>query len=356
MKSLALLPRGGLGDVLYHALFARYLQSKTSDFEPVLIAPRYAAFLADFLDVRHVPACSMLTDASAGLTFRGEIEFFKALYKLRGNCLASFTSDVVDHGLARCFGLNLFDEGTLGNWLHPFKNTSKMLSREGVNRLLHYQHNAAEANPRHIVDRQRYALKRIGLAENLPEAYREIWRTAVAGIGQQTDTRLLLIFPETAQMAKNLTPEQMKQMIVRLQSEYRICVFTRYQERYQQFGVETVGFEDRLEPIRRILRASVVISADTFSAHLAGISGKPAYVICNHPMRPISCRYWGSPYSNVSNFEDGASYRLDDGFQAFPVQEDTKLFSIVRKASEHSPPSEVESSKAATLTGSEARS
>jgi ADP-heptose:LPS heptosyltransferase len=338
MKSLALLPRGGLGDVLYHALFARYIQSQSSNFEPVLIAPRYAAFLADLLAVRHVPACSLLTDASAGLSLRAEIDFSGALYKLRGNCLASFTSDVIDHGLARCFRLSLFDEGTLGNWLYPFQNK------------------AAAANPRHLVDRQRYALRRIGLAGNLPEAYRDIWRTAVAELQGQTDSRLLLFFPETAQTARNLTPGQMEYMITRLESEYRICIFTRYPERYRKFGVETAGFGDRLDPIRRILRAGAVISADTFSAHLAGITGTPTCVICNYALRPVWCQYWGSPYANVFNFENGISYQLDDQFQAFPALEDTRLFSTVGNASEQSLHSDTQSASAATLTGSAARS
>jgi hypothetical protein len=356
MRRLALLPRGGLGDVLYHALFARYIQSGARDFEPVLIAPRYAAFLADFLSVRHVPACSVVTDASAGLKLRGEIEFCAALRQMRGHCLASFTNDIVDHGLARCFGLSLFDGGTLGNWLHPFQKTSRLLSREGVNRLLRYQHKGAVSNPRHIVDRQRHALQRIGFAENLPDAYREIWRNAVAGMQGQRDSGLLLFFPETAQTARNLSLDQMEYMIARLSSEHRICIFTRYPGRYQKFGVETAGFGDKLDPIRRILQAGAVISADTFSAHLAGITGTPTYVICNYALRPVWCQYWGSPYANVVNFEGGAGYRLDDEFRAVEVLEDGVVFGAARKASERFVNSGTESPSAGTLTGSAARS
>ncbi len=84
MKTLAILPRGGLGDVLYHALFARYGQSNFPDLNPVLLAPRYAAFLCELLAVRHLPVCSFVTDSTAGLHIGGELEFFRALYNLRG--------------------------------------------------------------------------------------------------------------------------------------------------------------------------------------------------------------------------------------------------------------------------------
>ena len=356
MKTLAILPRGGLGDFLYHALFARYVQSRLPSFKPVLIAPRYAGFLADFLDVRHVPACSLLTDASAGLHVRGEIEFFGALNQVRGHCLASFTNDVIDHGLARLFRLSLFDGGALGNWLAPFNRRARPGSRDWLNRMLHYHENGSHANPKHIVDRQRYALRRLGLSENLPSAYREFWLSAVAPLHKQDNSRLVLLFPETAQFAKNLTFDQVNYLVRQLRSDYRLRIFTKHPQLYQGLGVETAGFSDRLDPIRQICGASAVISADTFAAHVAGINGTPTYVICNATRRRPGCGYWGSPYTNVFNFEDGVSYKLDDDFRVFRACEDTELFKAVLPASEASGKCNGEVPVTRVLTGSAARS
>jgi hypothetical protein len=356
MKTLAILPRGGLGDFFYHALFARYVQSRLPDLQPVLIAPRYAGFLADFLGVRHVPACSVLTDASAGLHIRGEIEFFGALNQVRSHCLASFTNDVIDHGLARLFRLSLFDGGALGNWLAPFNRRARPGSRDWLNRLLHYHEGDGRANPKHIVGRQRYALSWTGLSENLPSAYREFWLSAVVPFQGQADSRLVLLFPETAQLTKNLTFEQVNYLVRRLRSDYRLRIFTKHPQLYRDLGVETAGFSDRLDPIRQICGASAVISADTFAAHVAGINATRTYVICNSGRRRPRCEYWGSPYGNVFNFEDGVSYKLDDDFRLFQAREDTPLFKAVLAASEDSGKRGGEVSATRVLTGSAARS
>jgi hypothetical protein len=356
-NKLAVLPRGGLGDFLYHALFARYIESRLSGIEPVVLAPRYAAFLAELLGVRHVPVCSVLTDVSAGLHIRGEFAFWKAFHELRGGYLASFTNDVVDHGLARVFRLSLLDNGTLGNWFSPFQQKSGMFSREGLNRLLHYRQDI-QPNPAHIVNRQRRCLAHLGLGQNLPEAYREIWLEACATLSppEQSGRTLLLLFPETAQLARNLTFAQVEHLVRQLRSYYQIRIFTRSPDRYRALDVETAEFSDRLEPIRQINGAAAVISADTLSAHLAGISGVPTYVVCNFAHRPVWCRYWGSPYSNVFNFEAGSCFQLDDDFEAFRASEDTLLFESVLAASRHTDSAEPELSGVSVLTGSAARS
>jgi hypothetical protein len=357
MKTLAILPRGGLGDALYHALFARHVRNCLTGFDPILMAPGYAAFLAGLLKVGHWPVSSVLMDASSGLHLRSEVGFFEALRRAKGGCLASFTNDAIDHGLARLFGLSLMDEATLGNWFFPFKETACLLSREGLNRLLRYRQDI-HPNPAHIVARQRHCLAQLGLRQNLPEAYREIWSEACAPLSRPAprDRTLLLLFPETAQLARNLTFGQTEYLVRELRSDYQIRIFTRYPDRYRTLEVETVGFSDRFEPIRQINRVAAVISADTFSAHLAGISGVPTYVICNFAYRPVWCRYWGSPFANVFNFEAGSCFQLDDDFEAFGAREDTLLFRSVLAASQQTDSIEPDFSSASVLTGSAARS
>jgi hypothetical protein len=230
------------------------------------------------------------------------------------------------------------------------------MSRGGLNYLLGYHRNI-RLNPKHIVDRQRHALIQSGIRPNLPGAYREIWSDAVAPLQQgPPDPRLLLLFPETAQREKNLTFKQVDLLVSQLRSEYQIRIFTRYPDHYQRLGVDTIGFSDRLEPIRQICRAAAVISADTFSAHLAGINGTPTYVICNFAYRPVCCQYWGCPFANVFNFEAGAAYQLDDDFGAFTSTEDTRLFRAGLEASEYAADLEPNLAGSTVLTGSAARS
>ncbi len=360
---LGVLPRGGLGDMLYHSLFAKYLKDRRPDIEPVLIAPGYASFLAELLDVQHWPACSVLTDASAGFQLDSELAFWHTLWKLRGdpkvrgNSLASFTNDVVDHSLARIFDLELFDNGRLGNWLFPFQGDIRLLSRSGVNRMLAYHANDVLLNPKHIVDRQQHALRQTGEAVNLAEAYRKIWLRAISpmikvGVGASA----VLIFPETAQARKNLTLEQVTLLVRYLRPDYQIRIFTRQPDRYCPLGVETIGFSDRWEPLRQICTAAAVISADTFAAHLAGISGTPTYVICNAAERALNCEYWGSPFRNVLNFQDGSSYRLDDDFRACRSEGTSLCFRAALEASKESKRDLSRAGYSALLTGSAARS
>ena len=357
MKTLAILPRGGLGDALYHALFARHVRNCLTGFDPILLAPGYAAFLAELLQVRHWPVSSALMDVSAGLHIRSEAAFFAALHRSRGGCLASFTNDVVDHALARVFRLSLLDRRTLGNWFFPFKEDLGVLSRAGLNRLLRYRPDI-HPNPAHIVGRQRLCLAQLGCRQNLPQAYREIWLNACAPLlrPERREPALLLLFPETAQLARNLTFGQVEHLVRQLRSDYQIRIFTRYPERYRTLEVETAEFSDRFEPIRQINRSAAVISADTFSAHLAGISGVPTYVICNFAHRPIWCRYWGSPFANVFNFEAGSCFQLDDNFEAFDATEDTLLFRSVLAASRQTDRVEADFSSTHALTGHAARS
>jgi len=359
MKTLAILPRGGLGDVLYHALFARYGQSNFPDLNPVLLAPRYAAFLCELLAVRHLPVCSFVTDSTAGLHIGGELEFFRALYNLRGACLASFTNDVIDHGLARLFRLSSFDGGALGNSTVELNDSSGPLSRARLNRFF-AQRDGSKVNPKHIVCRQQQALLHFGRTAGhllLPKAYREIWLDAIGVMGAtEIDSRLVLLFPETARTERNLTFEQVDAIAGRLHSDYEIRIFTRDPEIYRSLGVETVGFTNRLEPLRQIRRAAAVITADTFSAHLAGLCGTPTYVIYNFAYRPIWCEYWGAPFDNVFNFEGGICYHLDEDFRAFPCREDSVLFDAAWRASELTGKLAYKSQSSRVLSGSAARS
>ncbi len=234
-----------------------------------------------------------------------------------------------------------------------------MLSREGPNRLLRYRE-GIHPNPAHIVDRQRHCLAQLGLGQNLPEAYREIWSDACSTLcpPMPRERSLLLLFPETAQLARNLTLGQVEYLVRQLRSDYQIRIFTRYPDRYRMLEVETAGFSDRFEPIRQISRAAAVISADTFSAHLAGLSGVPTYVMCNFAYRPVWCRYWGSPFANVFNFEAGNCFQLAANFEALGASEDTLLFRSVLAASERTRTDEPGFSSVfdQILTGSAARS
>ncbi len=338
MKTLAVMPRGGLGDVLYHALFARYVHKRFPDFDPVILAPKYAAFLTALLHVRHVPVCSALTDASAGLHLGAEAAFWAAFYKLRGSCLASFTNDVVDHGVARLFQMSLFDGGILGNSMTAVEDSAGRFSRSGLNRLLAAPR-SGRVNPKHIVDRQQYAIAHFAAERSpsrigLPEAYREIWSSVMSDMGGvEVDKRLVLLFPETARTEKNLSFGQIESVVRQIDSEYSIRIFTRTPELYKSLDVDTVGFADKLEPLRQIRQAAAVISADTFSAHLAGLCCVPTYVIYNFAYRRAWCEYWGSPFQNVFNFERGACYQLDEYFQASQSSQDSLLFNAVLKAS-----------------------
>lgn len=342
--------------MLYHALFARYLQDRVADLKPVLIAPAYASFLAELLRVEHWPACSLVTDASAGLKITNELAFWRALWASRGSGLASFTNDIVDHALARTFNLKPFDGGELGNWLYPFREGIGFLSRAGLNRLFNY-HADAILNPKHILNRQEYVLNRIGMGSNLAAAYREIWLQAVRPlIRTDSGARLALIFPETAQSSKNLTWEQVRLLVDYLRPDFKVRIFARSSESYLALGVETLGFADRLAPIRQILSASAVMTADTFSAHLSGLSGIPTYVVCNQPQRVLNCQYWGSPYANVFNFEAGTGYQLDEGCRAFKSGENSLCFSAASEASRISDRHPANTERPAVLTGSAARS
>ncbi len=363
MKTLAVLPRGGLGDVLYHALFARYVQKRFPDFDPVILAPKYAAFLTALLQVRHVPVCSVLTDASAGLHLGSEAAFWAAFYKLRGSCLASFTNDVVDHGVARLFQMSLFDGGILGNSITASGESASRFSRSGLNRLL-AAHRSGRLNPKHIVDRQQsaiahFASERSRLRVGLPKAYREIWSSVMSEMGKaEVDNRLALVFPETARIERNLTFGQIGSVVRQIRSDYEIRIFTRTPELYRSLNVDTVGFADKLEPLRQIRQAAAVISADTFSAHLAGLGDIPTYVIHNFASRPGWYECWGSPFQNVLNFEAGTCYQLDEYFQAFQSSQDGLLFNAVLKASGGVPAATrtLEPTDARILTGSGARS
>jgi hypothetical protein len=360
-QTIAILPRGGLGAVLYPALFARYLQRSFPDTRPILLAPQYAGFLAALLGVRHVPVCSVLTDASAGLRVRSEIAFFGALYRLRGTCLASFTNDVVDNGLARLFCLHSFDEGALGNSTLELNPLGGPLSRSSINRLL-ARPDDTRANPKHIIDRQSYALTQFGpqtadVPVSLPKAYRDNWLAATSDMGgAETDSQLILLFPETARIERNLTFGQIDSLVHELRSDYQIRIFTRDPELYKSLGIETAGFRDRLEPLRQIRRAAAVITADTFSAHLAGLCGTPTYVIYNFAYLPVWCEYWGAPFSNVFHFEGGKCYQLDDAFRAYRSCTDSPLFRCAQRASELTGTVDCQLPRSSVLSGSATRS
>jgi hypothetical protein len=352
MKTLAILPRGGLGDVLYHALFAKYVEKNLPKFDPVLLAPSYGEFLTSLLGVRHVPVCSLLTDASGGVHLGNEAKFLKAFVDVSGGCLASFTNDVVDHGLARLFRLELFDGGSLGNSVFAASQASGFVSRCALNRLLRYGR-SGRVNPRHIVDRQQQALLHNGCDANLVFAYREIWIDAVSSVVQPgRDSNLVLIFPETARLERNLSFEQVEFVVEKLSSEYKLCVFSSRPERYHSLDVETAGFKDRLEPLRRVRRARAVITADTFSAHLAGVCGTPTYTIYNFSAQPRWYERWGAPFYNVLHFEAGTAYALSSAFSANVVSHNSDFFRVALEASQlSSAPEQYGSSERADKVG-----
>jgi ADP-heptose:LPS heptosyltransferase len=94
------------------------------------------------------------------------------------------------------------------------------------------------------------------------------------------------------------------------------------------------GFRDRFEPLRQIVAAAGVITADTFAAHLAGLSGTPTYTIYNFAYQPRWCEYWGAPFANVLHFEKGNCFSVKDDFHATSTSENSVLFGAALRASE----------------------
>lgn len=331
MKPLAILPRGGLGDILYHALFAKYVQINLP-YDPVLLAPGYGSFLTDLIGVRHVAVQSILTDASKGLDRKGEVAFLRALFGLRGADVASFTNDVIDAGLLTLFGMNRFDDGLLGNaalWLEGSL-------RCRLNRALRYD-TKGQHNPTHIVARQQVAISTHGLRECLTHAYERIWQQTMAKLPLHVESKFVLIFPETARPEKNLSSEQVGHIARALSRDYIVRVFSRDAAAYAGLPVEVNGFSDRLEPLRQIRSAAAVFSADTFSAHLAGLCGVPTYTIYNFAYKPLWAEYWGAPSKNVLHFEQGQGYRLSTDFAAQPATECSFFFEAALAASKRTP-------------------
>jgi hypothetical protein len=337
MKQLIVLPRGGLGDILYHALFASYVREHLPEFEPVLLAPAYGTFLSGLLRVRHIPVSSFLSDATNGIRIRSEVNFFSTLLRQRGASMASFTNDVIDCGLLRLCGFKRFDNKVLGNSTLAFANQPGRFSRYKLNAVLKYK-GTGTMNPAHIVDRQRTALDQYRAEANLPAAYRDIWLRALDEKIQPPDQAgVVLIFPETARAEKNLTVAQVRYIARHLRRDYTVRVFTRYPAAYSDLGIETAGFADRWGPLRQIRSAAAVFTADTFAAHVAGLCGTPTYTIYNFAYKPRWCEYWGAPFENVLHFEAGECYRLTDAFAASHFSEDSDLFHAALGASQQLP-------------------
>ena len=317
-RTVVVVPRLGLGDVLYHLLFINYVQERLGFSTAVIFSPPYGRFLCDLFDVSYFPLSTLLTSLTGGISISREFAFWKTVRQLRGAHMACFTHDMFDGAMIRLSGCLPFAKTPLGN-LMCHENLGM---RYKLNQMFNALGSNGHPNPKHVVARQLAVLNQYEEVskDELLDYYERTFLLKTKGINRSVPScwrEQVVIFPETARAIKNFTSQQLSFLMQALSDQYDITLVAKTKPTgLKDLPYTYISTADPYLPLTLTMRASYVIAADTFGAHLAGAMGVTTYVIYNDPARNLHGERWGIARDCACHVERGRFYSLDATFSA----------------------------------------
>lgn len=322
--SAVAIPRPGLGDILYHFLWLEVLCRNHQIRHGYLVIPAPAEqLLPEHPFIARSTGITWLSRGNFKWGIRGELRFWRAVFETRCSVLVGINHDFVERLFGALVG-KMAGAAAIGDYLRVHSigrrsRVSALMPRIGKTR----------PNPRHFVRRMElvtaaeFDLGPEQFSTQLRAAFARCFPDTVAS-ARSTDT--VLICPEAGRIERSLSPSEAAQFARAIGRQAKVVVLCtskaapNYTDSLRAHGVEVRTFSTIKATADAMRSASVVVTCDSFPAHLGGLVGATSIVVYKAPLLRNYCEYWGSPFDCVFHVERGSLLRLDQEYQCVQLQ------------------------------------
>lgn len=309
---LLVIPRHGLGDILYNCLCLRFLKDKNIVKNEIVFVPKYGVFIADLFKLNSVPLYSRMLNSRLGknATLKNEFRYWSTLYKYRNNCAMSLINDLVDKTIFNAFNIRSFPSWNLGNYL----KTHPSGLRGHINKLFDKSQNI-RINPKHILQRSLLLLNQVTdcTLDELWYVNKNLYKCT------QKNNWKYVIFPDAGDEARALDARKINNILNIIADNQNTVIYSNNKSIHEAIKSVAVDFYPSLESLCSTLDScSSVICADSFGAHISGLV-KPDKIIILYPNQiryPLYWEWWGLPTKKAYHIWQNKIYQLNDNYES----------------------------------------